>query len=239
MNFLRRYKKAISTFFIVLSVSLIFTCYLKDFYINAYSRENSFEYNSVTKTNEMEKEALNINSAKPVIKTAKVETKPAAKPTVKSTAKTASQNKSVSITRKNYKNGMMTISIPKIKVNTGVVSGTSKQALKKGPGLYENSPLPGGKDVNVCIAAHRNAYGQWFRNVDKLKSGDEISLTLGNIKYIYKIEKVFIVENDDWSITNKTGYSAITLTSCYPLKPPYKRIVVRGKLKEKKEVNKK
>lgn len=236
MNFLSRYKKIISFSLMVLSTIFFLIFFLKNFYISAYSNENLLEYPSITQFSDNEKKlivgqkkALNKQPIESNVKAPKAETK----------LKPEQQRKNENITRKTYIDGMLVISIPKIKVRAGVMNGTTKKALKKGPGLYENSPLPENKDVNVCIAAHRNAYGQWFRNVDKLSKGDEISLVWGKVKYIYLVEKVFIVEENDWSITLPTEYSAITLTSCHPLKPPYKRIVVRGKLKEKIEISEK
>lgn len=139
------------------------------------------------------------------------------------------RNKEV-FNRVEYKSGMMKISIPKLKVNAAIVEGTTTELLKKGPGLYEISPLPDMDGGNVCIAGHRTTYGAWFRKVDELVEGDEIRLSFNNCNYIYKVEKVFIVENNDWSVTHETGYSALTLTSCHPLRSSSQRIVVRAKL---------
>jgi sortase A len=132
--------------------------------------------------------------------------------------------------REDYQNGQMTIAIPKLEINAAVVSGTTIELLKKGPGLYECSPLPGLDGGNVCIAGHRTTYGAWFRHVDKLEEGDEITLDYDGSSYIYQVERVFIVDKKDWSITEQVGYSSLTLTSCHPLRSSKQRIVVRGKL---------
>jgi LPXTG-site transpeptidase (sortase) family protein len=142
---------------------------------------------------------------------------------------TVLENKVVS-KREDYQNGQMTIGIPKLEVNAAVVSGTTIELLKKGPGLYESSPMPDLDGGNVCIAGHRTTYGAWFRHVDKLEEGDEITLDYDDIQYIYQVEKVFIVDKKDWSITEPVGYSSLTLTSCHPLRSSKQRIVVRGKL---------
>jgi sortase A len=145
--------------------------------------------------------------------------------------KLVSENKSVT-KREEYQNGQMTIAIPKLEINAAVVSGTSIELLKKGPGLYESSPLPDLAGGNVCIAGHRTTYGAWFRNVDKLENGDKITLDYKGTLYTYQVEKVFIVDKKDWSITEAQGYSALTLTSCHPLRSSKQRIVVRAKLIE-------
>lgn len=134
--------------------------------------------------------------------------------------------------REDYQNGQMTIAIPKLKINAGVVKETSTDLLKKGPGLYESSPLPDKIGGNVCIAAHRTTYGAWFRNVDQLEEGDEIILDYNGVKYTYQVQRVFIVDKKDWTVIESQDYPAITLTSCHPLRSSKQRIVVRGKLIE-------
>ncbi|MDF2546936.1 MAG: sortase family protein [Anaerosolibacter sp.] len=133
------------------------------------------------------------------------------------------------IKRGDYQRGEMVIHIPKINVNAAVMEGTTGTMLKKGPGLYEISPLPSDDNGNVCIAGHRTTYGAWFRHVDQLEKGDEIALQLEGQTYLYKVEKVFIVEKNDWSVTEPTGYAVLTLTSCHPLRSSRQRIVVRAK----------
>jgi sortase A len=134
--------------------------------------------------------------------------------------------------RSNYKDGLMKIEIPTIGVNASVIDGTTTAKLKKGPALYEISPLPDVPEGNVCIAGHRTTYGAWFRKLNDLKEKDEIILEFNNEKYVYLVEKVFIVASNDWSVTKSIGYNAVTLTACHPLGSSKQRIVVRGKLKE-------
>lgn len=126
----------------------------------------------------------------------------------------------------------MVIEIPKIEVNAAVVNGTTPEYLKEGPGLYEISPLPGDENANVLIAGHRTTYGAWFRKVDKLTDGDDIIVKFQGKDYNYRVEKVFTIEKNDWSVTEPQGYSSLTLTSCHPPGSSRKRIVVRAKLVE-------
>jgi LPXTG-site transpeptidase (sortase) family protein len=123
----------------------------------------------------------------------------------------------------------MVIQIPKIDVEAAVVNGTTPEYLKKGPGLYEISPLPGDKDANVLIAGHRTTYGAWFRKVDKLNEGDDIFIQFEGNDYNYKVEKIFIVAKNDWSVTEPQGYPSLTLTACHPPGSSRQRIVVRAR----------
>ncbi|HBM79353.1 MAG TPA: hypothetical protein DD426_00710 [Clostridiaceae bacterium] len=131
------------------------------------------------------------------------------------------------IKRGEYKSGMMTIDILKLGVHAGVINGTTTKDLKLGPALFEISPLPNVTGGNVCIAAHRD---RWFKAIDKLNKDDEIILTLSGKKYVYKVEKIFIVAKNDWSVTHNTGYSALTLVTCISATNSEKRIILRAKL---------
>ncbi|MBF8984331.1 class E sortase [Lutibacter sp. B2] len=145
---------------------------------------------------------------------------------------TDTDHKTSYIKRENYEDGMMIIHIPKLNIHAGVIKGTSKPQLKKGPGLYEKSPLVTEENANICIAGHRTTYGAWFRNTNKLKKEDEIHIVFNGFTYIYKVEKVFAVNKKEWSITEPTGYSALTLTACHPPGSAKQRLVVRAKLEK-------
>lgn len=134
------------------------------------------------------------------------------------------------IKRADYQDGMMVISIPTLDVRASIMDGTSTSQLKLGPGLYEMSPLVNQNGGNVLIAGHRTTYGKWFRHVDQLETGDSIVIEFNYTKYIYEVERVFVVAHNDWSVTEAQGYSALTLTACHPLGSAIQRIVVRAKL---------
>ena len=67
------------------------------------------------------------------------------------------------------------IKIDKIGVDKVVVEGTSVPDLRKGPGHYAGSPLPG-QLGNAAIAGHRTTYGAPFGDLDQLAGGDTISV---------------------------------------------------------------
>ena len=60
-----------------------------------------------------------------------------------------------------------------IGVNSVVVEGTDTSSLRRGPGHYPGTPLPGARGT-VAIAGHRTTYGAPFRRLDKLDTGDRI-----------------------------------------------------------------
>jgi LPXTG-site transpeptidase (sortase) family protein len=147
------------------------------------------------------------------------------------------QSKAEPFKREDYKTGMLIIEIPSIKVRAAVIDGTTQSHLRKGPGLYEISPLPDLEEGNVCIAGHRTTYGAWFRRLDSLMEGNLIMLDFNGVRYIYEVEKVFVVAKNDWSVTESVGYSALTLTACHPPGSARQRIVARARLTHKNIIN--
>ncbi len=69
-----------------------------------------------------------------------------------------------------------TIRIPKIGVDKTVVQGVGLADLRKAPGHYPETPLPG-EQGNAAIAGHRTTYGAPFNRLDELADGDEILVT--------------------------------------------------------------
>ncbi len=68
------------------------------------------------------------------------------------------------------------LEIPRIGVDDIVVAGVQVADLRKGPGHYPDTPLPG-QQGNAAIAGHRTTYGAPFFRVDELEPGDEIAVT--------------------------------------------------------------
>src|SRR5207249_8896058 len=65
------------------------------------------------------------------------------------------------------------IRIPKIGVDKIVVQGVGEADLRKGPGHYPETPMPG-EQGNAAIAGHRTTYGAPFNRLDELAPGDEV-----------------------------------------------------------------
>jgi sortase A len=108
------------------------------------------------------------------------------------------------------------IRIPTIGLERVVVYGTGRSELTKGPGLYEETPLPGvGK--TTAIAGHRTTFGAPFRRIDALAPGDTVVLELryGTIRYVVFEHEV--VAKDDWTILRDRGSETLVLTACHPL----------------------
>jgi LPXTG-site transpeptidase (sortase) family protein len=83
-------------------------------------------------------------------------------------------------------------------------------------------------DGNIGLAAHNRGYkNNYFMNVNKLQSGDEIIYKVGNIIKKYKVEKMIEIDSYDWSYLNSTNDNRITLITCVDNKPN-RRLVVQA-----------
>lgn len=119
------------------------------------------------------------------------------------------------------------IEIPKISLKAVVVQGISQEDLRKGPGFYPQSRHP--KTGNVSIAGHRGVYGAWFRNIDNLREGDKIMLTLEGRLYTYEVREQFITHDRDWSVVETNDRAELTLTTCL-FTTTARRLIVKADL---------
>jgi len=117
------------------------------------------------------------------------------------------------------------IRIPAIGVDKIVVEGVAIPDLKKGPGHYPGSPLPG-QPGNAAIAGHRTTYGAPFNRIDELKAGDEILVTTVQGSFRYQVREQLIVKPDQVEVLDDFGDDRLTLTACHPKYSARQRIVV-------------
>ncbi len=120
------------------------------------------------------------------------------------------------------------ISIPSIGLSKFVVAGVRLSDLKKGPGLFAGSPLPG-QLGNVAIAGHRTTYGAPFSRIDEIHDGDVISLESDNGKFTYIVKgEPRIIAATDIAVARTTDPTTATLTlvSCHPKWTASQRIIV-------------
>jgi sortase A len=117
------------------------------------------------------------------------------------------------------------ILIPELGLSKVMIQGTDPDDLQKGPGHYEDQPMPGAPGT-VAIAGHRTTYGAPFRTVDKLDRGDRIELRMPYAEIVYEVEKTEIVEPTATEVVKRVGYRRLVLTACHPLYSAAQRIVV-------------
>lgn len=115
--------------------------------------------------------------------------------------------------------------IPAIDVDKIVVEGVGVSDLKRGPGHYPGSPLPG-QPGNAAIAGHRTTYGAPFHRLDELEAGDEILVTTAQGSFSYEVREQLIVSPDQVEVLDDFGDDRLTLTACHPKYSARQRIIV-------------
>jgi sortase A len=121
--------------------------------------------------------------------------------------------------------------IPRIGLDVFVVQGVGEQDLRRGPGHYPQTPLPG-QNGNAAIAGHRTTYGAPFYSLNELKVGDPVSLTdtVGRT-FVYKVsEPPRVVSPSDVSVLGATPFPQLTLTTCNPRFSATSRLIVVARL---------
>jgi len=121
------------------------------------------------------------------------------------------------------------IQIPAIGVDAPVVQGDGDEQLKKGVGQNYSSTNPG-KSGNVILSAHNDVYGEIFRDLDQLETGDEIVIHTNQRAYTYVVMNSQVVEPTYVKVMDQTPDATVTLISCYPYLVDNQRIVVQGRL---------
>jgi sortase A len=121
------------------------------------------------------------------------------------------------------------IVMPRIGVSEVFVEGTEAGDLRKGPGHYPDTPLPG-EHGTVAIAGHRTTYGAPFRNVDELEPGDRIELRMPYGRFTYRVERTRIVPATETSVVARVDHDRLVLSACHPLYSAAKRIIVFARL---------
>jgi sortase A len=121
------------------------------------------------------------------------------------------------------------IRIPRLGLSKVIVEGTGTGDLKRGPGHYPATPLPGAPGT-VAIAGHRTTYGAPFRTVDKLERDDRIVVEMPYGTFTYRVERTRIVPPTATEVVRRVKYDRLVLTACHPLYSAAQRIVVFSRL---------
>jgi LPXTG-site transpeptidase (sortase) family protein len=121
--------------------------------------------------------------------------------------------------------------IEPIELDTLVVKGHSRSALKRGAGWIDYTDLPG-PTGNCGIAGHRTTYGAPFRRIDELETGDTIDLYSPFRRYRYRVTETFRVTPDRVDVMATTDAAMLTLSACDPPYSARYRLIVRGELIE-------
>jgi sortase A len=136
------------------------------------------------------------------------------------------------------------IRIPKVGLDSIVVNGVTRDDLRKGPGHYPDTPLPG-QEGNAAIAGHRTTYGAPFSDLDQLSEGDLIHVRTLQGAFDYRVTEQLIVSPSDVAVIEPTPVdpdrpdkgllATLTLTTCHPKYSAAQRLVIHAELSPEQE----
>ncbi len=116
--------------------------------------------------------------------------------------------------------------VPAIGLDKAVVEGTNADVLRRGPGHYAGTAMPG-MPGNFAVAGHRTTYGAPFARLDELAPGDEVLVTTvaGAFRYVVS-EPPRVVAPEAAKVLADQGDTRLTLTTCNPEWSAAERLVV-------------
>ncbi|MGW0200202.1 class E sortase [Nonomuraea sp. NPDC003201] len=139
---------------------------------------------------------------------------------------------------------MALLRIPKLgrDYEYAVVEGVDTENLKKGPGHYPDSAMPG-QVGNFVVSGHRTTYAAPFNEIDELERDDEIVVEAGGTTYTYRVTSQDIVTPDEVEVFAPVPgkpdirpiRAFITLSTCHPEYSAAERLIVYGVLKDASE----
>ncbi len=105
--------------------------------------------------------------------------------------------------------------IPRLDLSEIVVNGTATDTLKRGPGRYLGTAMPGEGEL-VYVAGHRTTYGAPFAHIDRLRKGDRVFFELPYGTLEYAITGHRIVEDTALWVLKSKGFEQLALQACHP-----------------------
>lgn len=108
---------------------------------------------------------------------------------------------------------------------------SSKNTVEKNVEILDGSILPDNNNSSIIFLAAHSGNGKiaYFKNLDKLKIGDEIYFYYNNYKYIYQAVDIFEITKDGDIELNKISDNQLVLTTCSPNNSDM-QLVVNSKL---------
>ncbi|GAA2455420.1 class E sortase [Actinomadura vinacea] len=145
------------------------------------------------------------------------------------------------VTREQVKlgEGLAMIRVPRFgaKYRYVIVEGVQQSDLRKGPGHYPGSALPG-QVGNFVVSGHRTTYSAPFNRAGELRAGDRILIDTREKQFVYRVTGRKIVKPTAVEVTapvpgrprERPTRKLITLTTCHPKYSAAERMIILGEL---------
>jgi sortase A len=107
------------------------------------------------------------------------------------------------------------LKIGRIGLKMIVVQGTDHETLKKGPGHYLASGLPGEGRL-IYVAGHRTTYLAPFARINDIRNGDYMTFEVPYGTFEYRAFRHYVVSSDDSNVLLNGGREILRLQACHP-----------------------
>ncbi|MET8753209.1 class E sortase, partial [Streptomyces sp. NPDC004667] len=140
--------------------------------------------------------------------------------------------------------------VPKLGLEAPIAQGVDRQeVLDRGlVGHYDgvggpSSAMPGDKEGNFALAAHRNSRGEPFRRINRLTRGDQVVVRTRDTYYTYAVTGSLPQTSPSDSgvvapVPKGSGFTGpgryLTLTTCTPEYTSTYRLIVWGELRSER-----
>jgi sortase A len=121
------------------------------------------------------------------------------------------------------------IRVPRLHLNMILVNGTDHDSLTKGPGRDRRTYMPGEGQL-VYIAGHRTTYLAPFAHIERLRSGDSVTLEVPYATFRYRVFRHRIVDANNLSVLSSHGRDVVELQACHPRFFASKRYIAYARL---------
>jgi sortase A len=122
------------------------------------------------------------------------------------------------------------LKVPSIGVDEVVVQGTDTEALKRGPGHYDETDDPWEDEGRVGIAGHRTTYGAPFWDLDQVRRGNVITLITEFGTFAYRVTRTEVIPPTRIGVLDPTRKPTLVLTTCTPRFSAAERLIVFASL---------
>lgn len=121
------------------------------------------------------------------------------------------------------------LEVPSISLKRGLVDKNSKaNNVSKNVQILSESDMPDVKNGTLYLASHSGlSYISFFKHLDKVKNDDSIYIYYNQVKYSYKVTKIYEEAKDgNISVYKDRTKTNLILTTCTPNHKGYQLIVV-------------
>ncbi|MBL7499605.1 class E sortase [Frankia sp. CNm7] len=118
-----------------------------------------------------------------------------------------------------------------------IVEGVDEDHLRKGPGHYPGTAMPG-EIGNFVVSGHRTTYGKPFNRLDELRAGDPIVVEVADRYYVYRTRRSEVVDPHRLDVVapvpeqpgREPTSAVLTMTTCHPEYSAKSRLIVFAEL---------